>query len=448
MARLAVIIMIALASAFAQDADMQDVGVQDTGLQDTGIVSRLNRIDLLRPDAPELAAHGAFDIGVQTVELLNPAQLDIVNAVEGEETPLYDRELTLEVWYPAQLNGVTPYGEYTVTTTDGITQATLSGQAVRDAQPLTTSAPYPLIIFSHGYPGNRFLLSHLAENLATKGYVVAAIDHTDSTYSDQGVFGSTLLNRPLDQVFVLDELERLSAESGQFLDSLLDASHTGVVGYSMGGYGIVNALGGGFSESILDFPVAPPNGALAQRVAGNEAYTGGSDERIKAAIAVAPWGMNAALWEAEGLAGIETPMMFVAGSKDDVAGYEEGVRAIYEGAVNSERYLLTFINANHNAAAPIPAPAATWGNGTYDHYSDPVWDTVRMNNIFQHFSTAYFGLHLKNDTGMAPYLDLLPAAEDGVWSLDDDGEPTNEHTYWQGFPERTALGLMLEHATP
>lgn len=434
MTRLFMMATFMFASVFAQDM--------------AGVSTRLNRIDLVRPDAPELAAHGAFDIGVQTLELVNPAQLDIVNAVEGEETPLYDRELTLEIWYPAQLGGATPFGEYSVVTTDGETEATLTGQAVRDAQPLTDDAPYPLVIFSHGYPGNRFLLSHLAENLATKGYVVASIDHTDSTYSDQGVFGSTLLNRPLDQVFVLDELERLSSESGQFLDGLVDTNNTGIVGYSMGGYGVINLLGGGFSESILDFPASPPNDVLAQRVAGNEAYTGGSDERIKAAIAVAPWGMNYALWDAEGLAGVKTPMMFVAGSKDDVAGYEDGVRAIYEGAVNSERYLLTFMNANHNAAAPIPAPAEVWDNGTYDHYSDPVWDTLRMNNIFQHFATAYFDLYLKGDTATAAYLDLVPAAEDGVWSLDDDGEPTDEHSYWQGFPERTALGLMLEHETP
>lgn len=407
-----------------------------------------NRIDLLRPDAPKLAARGAFDIGVQTITVIHPDQLDIVNAVEGETTPTYDRELTLEVWYPARLDGVPAYGEYRVFTRDGVTEATLIGQAVRDAQPLTEGAPYPLIIISHGYPGNRFLLSHLAENLATKGYVVVSIDHTDSTYSDQNVFGSTLLNRPLDQLFVLNEIERLANEAGQFLDGLVDTSNTGMVGYSMGGYGLVNLLGGGFSEAILGFPVSPPNGALAQRVAGNEAYPTGADARIKAAIAIAPWGMEYGLWDAAGLAGITTPMLFMAGSKDDVAGYENGVRAIYEGAVNSDRYLLTFENANHNAAAPIPAPAEVWNNGTYDHYSDAVWDTVRMNNIAQHFASAYFDLYLKNNVEMAAYLDLVPVAAEGVWSVDDSGIPTAEHSYWQGFQERTALGLMLEHQTP
>ena len=85
---------------------------------------------------------------------------------------------------------------------------------MRDAAP-RTGERYPLVIASHGYPGNRFLLSHLTENLASKGYIVASIDHRDSTYRDKTVFGSTLVNRPLDQLFVLDQMAELGA--GDFL---------------------------------------------------------------------------------------------------------------------------------------------------------------------------------------------------------------------------------------
>ena len=42
------------------------------------------------------------------------------------------------------------------------------------------------------------------------------------------------------------------------------------------------------------------------------------------------------------------------GSVDYVAGYEDGVRAIFENAKRSDRYLLTYINAGHNAGATIP----------------------------------------------------------------------------------------------
>ena len=406
-----------------------------------------NRIDLLRPDAPELAARGPWTIGVRTLKVVHKDQLDIVNAVAGEEIPTYDRPLTLEVWYPADLeDGTEPSGEYTVTTRDGTTQATLIGQSVREATPARAGAPYPFVIISHGYQGNRFLLSHLAENLASKGYVVASINHTDSTYSDQGAFGSTLLNRPLDQLFVLDEVTRLvRADSGSFLSGLVNTDMTGIVGYSMGGFGVVNLLGGGFTQVSIDFDFSPPNDALAQRTAGNENYPEEADPRIKAAIAIGPWGMNTGFWDAEGLAGLETPILFMAGSADDVSGYENGTKAIFEAAVNAERYLLTFKDANHNAAAPIPAPREVWQDDTFGHYADPVWDTVRMNNIAQHFATAFFDLYLKNEEAMASFFDLVENAADGVWAVDEEGNFTDEHTYWQGFPERTGIGLSLEH---
>lgn len=406
-----------------------------------------NRIDTLRPDAPELAARGPYNIGVRTLEVVHKNQLDIVNTVAGEENPRYDRPLTLEVWYPAALGEQEPGSTYRVVTRDGETEATLRGQAVRGATPDASAAPYPLVIVSHGYPGNRFLLSHLSENLASKGYVVVAIDHTDSTYSDQSAFASTLLNRPLDQQFVLDEVTQRSQSDGGLLSGLVDTDNTGIIGYSMGGYGVVNLLGGGFTEASAAFEFSPPNGLLAQRTAGNSRYPT-PDPRFKAAIAIGPWGMNTGFWDNEGLAGIETPIFFMAGSSDSVSGYEEGVRAIYEGAGSAERYLLTFENAGHNAAAPIPAPDVTWDNDTFGHYADPVWDTVRMNNVAQHFASAYFGLYLKGEEEKALYLDLVENAADGVWAADDAGNETAAHTYWKGFAEGTAVGLRLERAQP
>jgi predicted dienelactone hydrolase len=404
-----------------------------------------DRVDTQRPDAPELAAYGAYDVGVRTLELVDEGRPDILNATAGEATPSYDRPLTVEVWYPAALpDGVDPGGSYVVNTRDGVTQALLAGRAVRDAPPAAGDAPFPLVIVSHGYPGNRFLLAHLTENLASKGFVVASIDHTDSTYADQAAFASTLYNRPLDQLFVLDEMERLGAGDG-FLAGMLDASRTAIVGYSMGAYGAVNVIGGGFSEAAVGLPFAPPNRLLAEHQAGAETFEARRDPRVLAAIAIAPWGMYVGFWDAEGLAGIDTPVLFMAGSVDDVAGYENGIRAIYEGAVNAERWLLTFVNANHNAAAPIPAPRAAWLTGRYDHYGDAVWDNVRMNNIAQHFATAFLRLHLYEDAAMAPYLDLVENAADGVWSVDDAGTPTEEHSYWTGFQNRTAVGLILEH---
>ena len=398
-----------------------------------------NRIDTIRPDAPALTALGRFQIGVKTLRLVNPGQLDILKARPGEAAPTYDRPLTVEVWYPARLQaGQSAGGTYRVMTRDGKTEVTLSGKAVRDAAPDTSSAPYPLVIVSHGYPGNRFLLSHFGENLASKGYVVASIDHTDSLYNDQAAFSSTLYNRPLDQMFVLREMARLN-QTDASLRGMVNADATGLIGYSMGGYGALNAVGGGFTAASTRLSFGPPNGLLEGRQAGNPQYTASLDKRVKAAILIGPWGWNAGFWDAEGLKGIRTPVFFMAGSADDVSGYAPGVRNIFEASLNADRYLLTFENARHNAAGPIPAPRETFArvpNLNFipaEAYNDPVWDTVRMNNIAQHFTAAFFGKHLKGDANLNTYLEVPQKPTDGAW---------------RGFADRANAGLRLEHKTP
>jgi predicted dienelactone hydrolase len=396
-------------------------------------LAQQNRIDTVTPSAPELAGYGKYAIGARTLQVTDKNRPDILATKEGGPTLRYDRTLTLEVWYPAALAaGQKPGGDYRAVTRDPAITATLHGQAVRDAAPLMTDGPFPLVIISHGYPGNRYLMSHLGENLASKGFIAVSIDHKESTYDDQKPFASTLYNRAFDDLFVLNEMDRQGKPgSGSFLAGRLDVSRTGIVGYSMGGYGAVNVVGGGYSKASETIAGAPPNRLLADRGAANPNYRKTMDPRIKAAIAIAPWGMAGGFWDAEGLKGISTPVLFVAGSADDVAGYEKGTKAIYQGAVNSDRYLLTFINANHNAGAPIPAPAETYvaaepgKPAAFAHYADAVWDTVRMNNILDHFATAYFDLYLKGDQEKKSYFEG-----------------------WKGFKRGTSVGLTLEHAAP
>ena len=412
-----------------------------------------NRIDVQRPDAPELAAYGALDVGTRPLRLVNPDQVDVVSidpeADPGTPLPTYDRSLLLQVWYPS-FPGAVGDTSLRAFLRDGTTEVELEGRAVGYAAPTTAGGPYPLVIVSHGYPGNRFLLSHLAENLASKGYVVASIDHADSTYRDLGAFGSTLRNRTLDQRFVLGEMDRLSTDSGSFLEGLVDASNTAIVGYSMGGYGAVIAAGGGLAESAYAFPFSPPPPVLDPHLAGSDALAAGFDERVRTAIAFAPWGRNTGFFDADSLEGVRIPMLFVAGSADDVSGYENGIRAIWEESVNVDRSLLTFENANHNAGAPYPAPEESYefdptlGFAPFEHYADAVWDTVRMNNVSQHFATAWLDLYLKGDGSRAPYLELVPDSDDGTYAVDEDGEFTEAHDYWTGFADRTAKGMRFE----
>lgn len=396
------------------------------------------------PDAPELTTRGTYGVGVQTIDLVNKGQLDVLSIKEGKgET--YDRPITIEVWYPALVpEGVEEIETYTqVLGTNGaegrpVTPFTFKGRALRDAVAIKDNGKYPLVILSHGYVGSRFLFTYLGENLASKGYVVVSIDHTDSTYKDAANFTSTLANRSLDQLFVLNEIDRLSSTgSDSFLAGLVDADKTGLIGYSMGGYGGLNTCGAGYSAGALGFFKSMTGGsdALDKRGMDNEAYKNSIDPRIKAFVALAPWGMANGVWDANGLAGLKTPTLFVAGSQDDISGYEKGIKAIYEGAVNSDRYLLTYINARHNVAPNPPAPA-TMKPGLhideYLRYADSVWDMRRINNVNQHFITAFLGIQLKG-ADYKEYLNVEPDANTGNW---------------KGFKPRTSIGMELLHATP
>lgn len=390
------------------------------------------------PDAPELASPGDYQVGVRTLELIHEVQLDIARAKDGN-IPTYDRPLTLEVWYPAIVpDGKIAQTEYTDVLgrpndeERPVTPFTFPGRALRDATPDRADQAFPLVIVSHGYPGSRYLMTYLTENLASKGYVVVAIDHTESTHADQGAFASTLMNRPLDILFVLEQMASLGeADSGSFLADLLDANNTALIGYSMGGYGVLNVAGAGYSQQLgtVFGQMTGGSTAIESRTVGAPAMVASPDERIKAVVAFAPWGMARGAWDASGLEGLRIPTFFIAGDQDDISGYEDGVKAIYEGAINTERYLLTYENARHNVA-PNPPPAQVLNTDQYFddfmHYAEPAWDLRRMNNINQHFVTAFLGIHLKG----LDYGAFLEA-------------PSATDVEFKGFKPRTTVGLEL-----
>lgn len=404
------------------------------------------------PDAPELAARGDYSVGVRTITVINPEQFDLVSIGQGNEGATYDRELTLEVWYPANLaDGEEETVIYEDTlgradVPDSLIPFSFAGRAARDAEANSDDGPYPLVIVSHGYPGSRLMMSNLTENLASKGYIVVAIGHQESTFTDVTEFGVTLLYRAIDQEFVLNEMARLGEED-EFFGGLVDTDNTAIIGYSMGGYGALNAIGAGYNATLAGFlgPLITP------RLAETEGYLDGIDPRIKTAVVFAPWGgdlsvfgIPGGMWDAEAMAGITIPTLWVAGSEDDVSMYD-GIVSLFDNSVNSDRYLLTYDNALHNVVPNPPPPEAT-ALGDYERYADPAWDEAHINNVNQHFVTAFLGLHLKDNSDYADFLNQdVESANDGVYAVDDSGEFTDEHTYWTGFAPRTALGLSLRH---
>jgi predicted dienelactone hydrolase len=399
------------------------------------------------PDAPALAQRGKFMVGVQTLYLLNPGQIDIIKTLTEGTTVIYNRPLTVEVWYPATLKlgqiQITMYTDFLGRSDQPGTLVpyTFVGRATRDASPDIADGPYPLIIISHGYPGSRYLLYYLGENLASKGYVVVSVDHTDSTYLDVGNFVSTLVNRSLDQEFVMSEILKMQPWEG-----LCNPNEVGLIGYSMGGYGALRTLGAGLENSTL---VKNYLGKFASTLIAKPSDKG--DPLVKAAVLFAPWGGSVGtnptgLWDKTSLAKITVPTLWVAGSQDDVAGYK-GIVNLFDSAINSKRYLLTFDDALHNVV-PHPAPSIATKFGDYYRFADPVWDTWRIDNIDEHFVTAFFDLYLKGNAEAGSYLNVkVVNSNDGIYIAGNSGEATDS-TYWPGFSPRTAVGLHLLYVSP
>ncbi|MDQ6664513.1 MAG: dienelactone hydrolase [Acidobacteriota bacterium] len=414
-------------------------------------------------DAPELAALGPYRVGVRTIDLVHPGQVDILNFNNDTgKAPLYDRPLKIEVWYPA----VIPPGEQerTVYTSPmpgrtgvvppGVPRSfQFSGKALRDAAPVM-GEQFPLVIVSHGYPGSRTFLSYLTENLASKGYIVAAIDHTDSVFGDVRRFDSTLLNRASDQLFTMNALDQRSRRTNDFLHGLLAVSRVAIVGYSMGGYGALASAGAGYSANGSAAKLIP-GAYFKDWLAGSAAFEGQARANLKAVVAIAPWGAQPPRnnWDASGLEGIRIPSLFIDGDQDDVSDYRQGVKPAFERTVNSERCLLVYENARHNVGGnPIP-PGFPPSFILRESFAEPVWRKDRIDAINQHFITAFLDLYLKGDESRRAYLHpSIENSNDGAWPLKpgesagssfSQGSGTAGQKYWKGFQRRWAVGLEM-----
>src|SRR5271169_6460377 len=108
-------------------------------------------------DAPELAARGSHSVGVRTVDLVNPRQVDILKLdPKTGKAPLYDRPLKIEIWYPAVIPAGAEERTYyeaamPMPPAPGAPKTFLAaGKALRDAKPVSGRL-FPLVVVSHGY---------------------------------------------------------------------------------------------------------------------------------------------------------------------------------------------------------------------------------------------------------------------------------------------------------
>ena len=389
------------------------------------------------PIAPQLAERGSLPVGVKTLELVNSEQLDTNNF-----NSRVDRPLTLEVWYPAHKDSGGELAHYDNETRTG--QAfSIQGDAYRDARP-ARSGDFPLVVISHGYTGFRTIMFYLGEHLASHGYVVAAIDHTNSTNADVdfennpgGGFVDTLMNRSRDQQFVLETF----ADEDFVLSAITNTDKAGLIGYSMGGYGALNTVGGcyEFTPAILGRIGFPE--AMAEKLApvfnfcnaGREAV----DPRWGAMVSLSPWGQEQGIHREASLAAIEVPSLLMVGEQDDIVGFDPGVKSIYEAMTQKDRFMLVYENARHNIA-PHPAPEVAYQN-EFDlgHHIEPVWSLEQLNSINEHFVLAFMDCYLKSESAAC---DFLPTTERALQTKQADG---SFNPAWPGFEDRWGAAMRF-----
>ena len=181
------------------------------------------------------------------------------------------RELMVSVWYPAtspdgpRAPYMTPAeSELQLTSRDitGVPPDVLSTtrtNAVSDATAAGGQRALPLVVLSPGFTNARSVLTALAEDLASHGYVVAGIDHTYESFATSfpdgrvatavaretrrrttGFWEKVQAGRAADVSFVLDELT--GAQPAWPGARLIDPSLIAMAGHSIGGAAAIAAM--------------------------------------------------------------------------------------------------------------------------------------------------------------------------------------------------------------
>ncbi|MFJ2739208.1 alpha/beta hydrolase family protein [Streptomyces sp. NPDC087440] len=201
------------------------------------------------------APTGKFAVGRKELHLVDRARTDPWLPTAGP------RELMVSVHYPAARKGTRATSPYM---TQGEAQLLLEGMRRAEEFPAgllagtrTNSRPdarplpgkHPLVLLSPGYGLHRATLTLLAEELASRGYVVAAMDHAYESFGTRFPGGRTLelvkasaaqvvSVRAADASFVLD---RLLDRRSPFAH-LVDRRRIGMAGHSIGGNGAAAAM--------------------------------------------------------------------------------------------------------------------------------------------------------------------------------------------------------------
>ena len=159
---------------------------------------------------------------------------------------------------------------------------------------------HPLVIFSHGFGSDYSSGEYLAENLASRGYIVLSMSYPLTNMdAPGGPLVRDVVNQPADISFFIDSLLAMDADQDSFLHQRLDATSIGVMGISLGG----------MTTTMAAFH--PTKG----------------DERIKAAISLAG---PSAMFGDKFYQHKELPFLMIAADQDALVNYATNAQPILE----------------------------------------------------------------------------------------------------------------------
>jgi len=312
-----------------------------------------------------------------------------------------DRSAYTAVWYP----GLRPQsGAQKV-----MYLSVFEGRAYQDAALDDYAAPYPLVMFSHGFQGIGIQSFTLCEHLASQGFIVAAPNHEGNTIfddsSDEEV-AQIVFERPVDIIFTMSELQAHADFA-----SAIDPERIGIAGHSFGGYTTLVLAGaeGDAETAQAHCAASGGEGVFCPYVdyweAGDVVRPPPGAEVFKAALSLAPGGYGA--FGDEGLSKVDMPLMIMGGDLDDMTGEE--VLPIYD-ALPAPKHKILIEGAGHMSFTDIcrldlPVPEL-------EEMCDPsiYMDIDRAFEIIDVFAAAFFRRELCGEKSMAGYLDPAFAA--------------------------------------
>lgn len=257
-------------------------------------------------------------------------------------------DLTASIWYPSA-NGTT-MTEHGI----GPTNAPLFRLGRWSDSSPPSPGRFPLLVLSHGTGGSAQIMAWLARGLASRGYIVAAVNHPGNTaLADYTAEGFLLWwERARDLSVTIDMLT-----SDKAFGPLIDQRRIGAVGFSLGGYTVVEIAGGRTDPRLFqtfcrlqgcaDPPEFPglfarwtelEKGSQDFRTAVAAAGRSLRDQRVRSVFAIAP--ALGPAFVTSSLQGISIPVAIVAGADDEIVPVGPNAQAVARVIPNATLTLL------------------------------------------------------------------------------------------------------------